>query len=79
MRWLMQILIHRLREMYFSARYAPGGYAWIIPLGQDIANVGVGVRASYLAGQKIPLDWTGSFANTQLLQKSWRAERSWPL
>jgi digeranylgeranylglycerophospholipid reductase len=42
-------------EMYFSAHYAPGGYAWIIPLGQDTANVGVGVRASYLAGQKLPL------------------------
>ena len=41
-------------EMYFSAHYAPGGYAWIIPLGQDIANVGVGVRASYLTGQKLP-------------------------
>ncbi|NYT02703.1 MAG: NAD(P)/FAD-dependent oxidoreductase [Methanosarcinales archaeon] len=35
-------------EMYFSARYAPGGYAWIIPLGSDLANVGVGVRVSYL-------------------------------
>ncbi len=47
-------------EMYFSAHYAPGGYAWIIPLGQDAANVGVGVRPSYLAndeipGQKLPL------------------------
>lgn len=42
-------------EMYFSAHYAPGGYAWIIPLGKDMANVGVGVRASYLAGQKLPL------------------------
>ncbi|MGB5099922.1 MAG: NAD(P)/FAD-dependent oxidoreductase [Methanothrix sp.] len=42
-------------EMYFSAHYAPGGYAWIIPIGQDMANVGVGVRASYLAGQKLPL------------------------
>jgi digeranylgeranylglycerophospholipid reductase len=42
-------------EMYFSASYAPGGYAWIIPLGQDMANVGVGVRASYLSGQKLPL------------------------
>ena len=41
-------------EMYFSAHYAPGGYAWIIPLSQDMANVGVGVRASYLAGQKLP-------------------------
>lgn len=40
-------------EMYFSARYAPGGYAWIIPLGQDTANVGVGVRSSYMAGQKL--------------------------
>ena len=41
-------------EMYFSARYAPGGYAWIIPLGRDSANVGVGVRASYLSGQRLP-------------------------
>jgi digeranylgeranylglycerophospholipid reductase len=41
-------------EMYFSARYAPGGYAWIIPLGEDLANVGVGVRASYLSGQRLP-------------------------
>jgi digeranylgeranylglycerophospholipid reductase len=41
-------------EMYFSANYAPGGYAWIIPMGSDTANVGVGVRASYLAGQKLP-------------------------
>ncbi|NMC10027.1 MAG: NAD(P)/FAD-dependent oxidoreductase [Methanothrix sp.] len=41
-------------EMYFSARYAPGGYAWIIPLGQDIANVGVGVRRPYLGGQRLP-------------------------
>jgi digeranylgeranylglycerophospholipid reductase len=35
-------------EMYFGARCAPGGYAWIIPIGSDIANVGVGVRSSYL-------------------------------
>ncbi|MDM7940505.1 MAG: NAD(P)/FAD-dependent oxidoreductase [Methanothrix sp.] len=41
-------------EMYFSARYAPGGYAWIIPLGQDIANVGVGVRRAYLGNLRLP-------------------------
>lgn len=41
-------------EMYFSARYAPGGYAWIIPLGQDTANVGVGVRSSYLGKSSLP-------------------------
>ena len=44
----------RAAEMYLSARYAPGGYAWIIPLGSDSANVGVGVRASYLSGEKLP-------------------------
>jgi len=42
-------------EMYFSAHYAPGGYAWIIPLSQDTANVGVGVRSSYMAGQKLSI------------------------
>jgi digeranylgeranylglycerophospholipid reductase len=41
--------------MYFSAHYAPGGYAWIIPLSQDTANVGVGVRSSYMAGQKLSI------------------------
>lgn len=41
-------------EMYFSARFAPGGYAWIIPLGRDVANVGIGVRASYLCGERLP-------------------------
>ena len=39
--------------MYFSARFAPGGYAWIIPLGRDVANVGIGVRASYLSGERL--------------------------
>lgn len=41
-------------EMYFTAQFAPGGYAWIIPVGEDSANVGVGVRASYLSGQSLP-------------------------
>jgi digeranylgeranylglycerophospholipid reductase len=42
-------------EMYFGMQYAPGGYAWIIPLESDVANVGVGVRASYLSGLRLPL------------------------
>lgn len=41
-------------EMYFSTRYAPGGYAWIIPIAKDAANVGVGVRSSYLGGARLP-------------------------
>ncbi len=40
-------------EMYFGTRSAPGGYAWIIPMGQDVANVGVGTRSAYLAGRKL--------------------------
>lgn len=35
-------------EMYFSRKYAPGGYAWIIPTGSDSANVGVGIRNPYV-------------------------------
>jgi len=38
-------------EMYFGTRCAPGGYAWIIPLGEDVANVGVGTRSAYLHGK----------------------------
>jgi digeranylgeranylglycerophospholipid reductase len=41
-------------EMYFSTRYAPGGYAWIIPIAKDMAFVGVGVRSSYLGRAKLP-------------------------
>ncbi|MFB3766304.1 MAG: geranylgeranyl reductase family protein [Methanotrichaceae archaeon] len=41
-------------EMYFGTRYAPGGYAWIIPQGQDVANVGIGVRVSFMGKQKLP-------------------------
>jgi len=33
-------------EMYFGNMIAPGGYAWIIPKGEDVANVGLGVRLS---------------------------------
>ncbi|MHA1958707.1 MAG: geranylgeranyl reductase family protein [Candidatus Thorarchaeota archaeon] len=31
-------------EMFFGEKIAPGGYAWIIPKGDDIANVGLGLR-----------------------------------
>ena len=40
-------------EMYFGTDWAPGGYAWIIPLGEDVANVGVGARAAYLQGRRL--------------------------
>ncbi len=31
-------------EMYFSGKIAPGGYAWVIPKGEGIVNVGFGMR-----------------------------------
>jgi len=35
-------------DMYFGQDFAPGTYAWIIPKGGDIANVGTGARAPYM-------------------------------
>lgn len=33
-------------EFHFGSRIAPGGYAWVFPKGDDIANVGLGVRGT---------------------------------
>jgi geranylgeranyl reductase family protein len=34
-------------EMYMGTKFAPGGYGWIIPKGNNSANVGIGIRTSY--------------------------------
>jgi geranylgeranyl reductase family protein len=34
-------------EMYMGTEVAPGGYGWIIPKGNNSANVGIGIRTSY--------------------------------
>jgi geranylgeranyl reductase family protein len=36
-------------EMYFGNNIAPGGYAWIIPKGDGIANIGFGMRRPFEA------------------------------
>ncbi|MFW9795501.1 MAG: geranylgeranyl reductase family protein [Candidatus Thorarchaeota archaeon] len=33
-------------EMYFGEKIAPGGYSWVIPKGDGIANIGFGMRRS---------------------------------
>lgn len=33
-------------EFYIGDNYAPGGYAWIFPKSEDVANVGLGIRRS---------------------------------
>jgi digeranylgeranylglycerophospholipid reductase len=37
-------------EMHFGERIAPGGYAWCIPKGDGIANIGFGMRRSLTQG-----------------------------
>lgn len=44
----------RVTEMYFNRDLAPGGYAWIIPKGKCLANVGLGVRF-HLTEKPLPL------------------------
>ncbi|MFQ5951618.1 MAG: geranylgeranyl reductase family protein, partial [Candidatus Geothermarchaeales archaeon] len=34
-------------EMYFGKDYSPGGFAWIIPRGDGLANVGLGIRTPF--------------------------------
>jgi digeranylgeranylglycerophospholipid reductase len=34
-------------DMYFGTEFAPGGYGWIIPKGNQSANVGIGIRTSF--------------------------------
>ncbi|MHA2497388.1 MAG: geranylgeranyl reductase family protein, partial [Candidatus Hodarchaeales archaeon] len=60
--WCRQHLVERLDSsydpnqvlMFFGSEYAPGAYAWIIPKGEDMANVGIGVRREYLAPNTSP-------------------------
>ncbi len=43
-------------EMYFSPKYAPGGFAWIIPKSGGEVNVGLGVRFSSLS-KAVPISY----------------------
>lgn len=37
----------RIVEIYVHMDYAPGAFAWIIPKGGDVANVGLGIRTPF--------------------------------
>jgi digeranylgeranylglycerophospholipid reductase len=41
-------------EMYFGNQVAPGGYSWIIPKGNDTANVGFGMRR-FFGDPEVPM------------------------
>jgi digeranylgeranylglycerophospholipid reductase len=35
-------------HVFFSSKFAPGGYGWVIPWSENEANIGVGIRKSFL-------------------------------
>jgi len=48
--------------LYFKNEMAPGGYAWVFPKGNDVANVGMGVRAG---SEKSPKEYLDQFVKEQ--------------
>ncbi|MHA2297751.1 MAG: hypothetical protein ACXAEU_02010 [Candidatus Hodarchaeales archaeon] len=39
--------------MYFGKLYSPGAYAWIIPKGNNTANIGMGARMTHRTGETL--------------------------
>jgi len=50
---------------FFSEEVAPGGYAWIFPKGERLANVGVGVQTDLTAEQESALTYLHRFIESQ--------------
>lgn len=49
-------------DFYFGREVAPLGYIWIFPKGDDIANVGVGIRGNISGkGGKLAVDYLNEF------------------
>ena len=49
-------------DFYFGKEKAPLGYIWVFPKGEDIANVGIGIRGS-ISGKnnKLAIDYLNEF------------------
>jgi digeranylgeranylglycerophospholipid reductase len=56
--------IPRMCEIFFNTDYAPGGYAWIYPTGEDSAKVGVGITKG-----KSPRSYLDDFINNSPVAK----------
>ena len=49
-------------DFYVGAKVAPRGYVWVFPKGNDIANVGTGIRGSISGkGGKLAIDYLNEF------------------
>ncbi len=54
-------------EMYFGRQVAPGGYAWLIPKGDNIANVGFGMRRPFSSPKRSIKEYLYKFIRTNPL------------
>ena len=57
-------------DMYLGEDIAPGSYAWIIPKGEDVANVGTGVRAPYMKAEMSIRDYQRNFVEEHPLSSA---------
>lgn len=53
-------------ELYFGRVYAPGGYLWIFPKGENSANVGIGIVPSLT--EKRAKDYLDNFLKSERLK-----------
>jgi len=49
-----------MAEFWISRKWAPGGYAWVFPKGNGLANIGLGVNGIY-AGKISVLEYLNNF------------------
>ncbi|MBL7075695.1 NAD(P)/FAD-dependent oxidoreductase, partial [candidate division KSB1 bacterium] len=50
----------RFCDFFFGKKVAPGGYVWIFPKGERLANVGIGIRGDYVKNRS-PLSYLNEF------------------
>ncbi|MFO7792278.1 MAG: NAD(P)/FAD-dependent oxidoreductase [Candidatus Saliniplasma sp.] len=49
---------------FYMGSDAPGGYVWVFPKGENMANVGLGIQLSRVEGEKTPKDYLDDFLET---------------
>ncbi|MCW4013827.1 MAG: NAD(P)/FAD-dependent oxidoreductase [Candidatus Bathyarchaeota archaeon] len=63
-----------INEFYLGMQYAPGGYGWVFPKSNKVANVGVGIRIKHQkAAIEYLKDFIGNdprFRNAKILNKT---------
>ena len=56
-------------EMHFGSKTAPGGYLWIFPKGEGVANVGLGISGDY-SEEHTPFDYLDRFVEHRFSKAS---------